>query len=151
MLRFPPLKKRLLKNSTAVHEANFAKLARVIPDLDAIEQHATIAGPNGTRLELQLLESSKFTRTFSLRLWQAPGQQWLPPLHLKIRNYYDASVTEVLAFQHHHRLASRYRYPNPDMHQRDEKWQTNRFLGEWLDYCLRTRCVFRNRGAPLDV
>ncbi|NOX75734.1 MAG: DUF1249 domain-containing protein [Gammaproteobacteria bacterium] len=149
MLRFPPLKKRLLKNSTAVHEANFAKLARVIPDFNNIEKTVSIPGPHNTRLELQLLETSKFTRTFSLRLWQAPEQHWLPPLHLKIRNYYDASVTEVLAFQHQHRLDSRYRYPNPGMYQRDEKWQINQFLGEWLDHCLRARCIFRNGNASL--
>lgn len=100
------------------------------------------------RLTLRILEVSKYTKTFSLHLQQTINQPWLPELHIKVRNYYDAGVTEVLAFQHHHRLDARYAYPNPRMHQRNEKWQSNHFLGEWLDHCIRTRCIFHKTSTP---
>jgi len=54
----------------------------------------------------------------------------------------------VLAFQQHQRLAVRYPYPNPRMYHRNEKWQTDMFLSEWLDNCLRTRSTFQDEVEP---
>ncbi len=142
--------KRKRHNATALHEANFRKLARVVPVLLTLETTTTAQDTNGMQLSLRILETSKYTKTFSLHLEHATGQPWLPGLHMKIRNYYDAGVTEVLAFQHKHRLNARYGYPNRDMFQRNEKWQINQFLGEWLDHCLRMGCVFRTATEPLD-
>ena len=144
------LPRRRQRNATSLHEANFKKLARVVPNLHTVEDALCVGGLNNTRLTLRILESSKYTKTFSLQLQQCRSQSWLPELHMKIRNYYDAGVTEVLAFQQQHRLTARYSYPNPRMFQRNEKWQTNHFLGEWLDHCLRTHCVFRDEIGSFD-
>lgn len=142
MQQKPWLNKQRQYNATALHEANFAKLARVVPCLGELEIRDRVFAQADSRLELQVLEVSKYTKTFSLCLKQAPHQIWLPHLQMKIRNYYDAGVTEVLAFQDHYRLDSRYQYPNRQMHQCNEKWQINHFLKEWLDHCLLTACIF---------
>lgn len=142
--------KRKRHNATTLHEANFKKLARVVPDLFELETAITVQGSHNTQLSLHVLEISKYTKTFSLHLHHSTEQTWLPGLHMKIRNYYDAGVTEVLAFQHKHRLSARYHYPNHGMFQRNEKWQINQFLGEWLDHCLRTGCIFHAATEPLD-
>lgn len=144
----PWIKKRLRRNATTLHEANFGKLARVVPCLAAMDVQDRVILNDGHRLELQVLEVSKYTLTFSLTLKQAMDQQWLPHLQMKIRNYYDAGVTEVLAFQQHYQLHARYDYPNPAMHQPNEKWQINQFLGEWLDHCLRSRHIFQETLEP---
>jgi hypothetical protein len=153
---FTVIRKRPRENSTALHEANFAKLARVVPGLRDLRGHVSVSGPLHSQLVLRILETSKYTTTFSLHLNQnissvSTIQPWLSNLELKIRNYYDASVTEVLAFQQHHRLNARYRYPNSKMYLCNEKWQTNHFLGEWLDYCMRTQCYFRGNIEILDA
>jgi uncharacterized protein YqiB (DUF1249 family) len=57
--------------------------------------------------------------------------------------YHDARMAEVVTFAHLRRVFPHYDYPNPAMHQPDEKAQWNRFLGEWLSHCLR-------HGVPLD-
>lgn len=145
------IKKRQLRNSTALHEANFAKLSRVFPGLRNLQGKITGRGPNNSQVEVQILENCKYTHTISLKLNQSSVHALLPTLHLKIRVYYDANVTEVLAFQRHHRIKPRYNYPNPEMYQCDEKWQTNQFLGEWLDHCLRARYVFQNDNVLLDA
>ncbi len=143
--------KRKRHNATVLHEANFRKLLRVVPALLELETAVTVQDANGMQLSLRILETSKYTKTFSLHLQHSAEQQpWLPGLHMKIRNYYDAGVSEVLAFQHKHRLNARYNYPNRDMFQRNEKWQINQFLGEWLDHCLRTDCTFHVATEPLD-
>lgn len=140
----PERRKRRLRNATHLHESNFAKLQRVIPGIRDVSSPLHLQGHDETRLIIEILEKSKFTTTFSLQLQQYEGNHWLPALHMKVRSYHDAHVTEVLAFQGHHRLDSRYDYPNPKMYQRDEKWQLNRFLSDWLDHCLRRRCIFQN-------
>lgn len=145
------IRKRRLENATALHETNFAKLAKVIPGLRHIHSSRLLRGLGNSLLELEILERSRFTTTFSLHLKHYETQRWLPALHMKVRSYHDARVVEVLALQQHHRVLSRYPYPNPEMFQRDEKFQFNRFLGDWLDHCLRTNCRFQDEIEPLDA
>ena len=137
------LKTRRRRNATALHEANFAKLAKVVPALETLEEPEKVLTQEDARLELRLLEVSRYTKTFTLTLKHSVDQQWLTQLQLKVRNYYDAGVSEVLAFQRHQRLDSRYTYPNPKMYHRNEKWQVNYFLAEWLNYCLKHGYIFR--------
>ena len=70
-------------------------------------------------------------------LWLQHSQQTL-----NVRIYHDACVAEVMGYQKHRHFTSRYDYPNPDMFHKNEKQQLNKFLGEWLDHCLRNRCIF---------
>ena len=55
---------------------------------------------------------------------------------MTIRLYHDARVAEVLSTQDIRQVKPRYEYPNTQMHQQDEKQQTNQFLNEWLHLCL---------------
>lgn len=55
---------------------------------------------------------------------------------MTIRLYHDARMAEVLATQDIRQVKPRYAYPNNQMHQQDEKQQTNQFLNEWLHLCL---------------
>jgi uncharacterized protein YqiB (DUF1249 family) len=56
---------------------------------------------------------------------------------MTIRLYHDARMAEVLVTQDIRQVKPRYDYPNIQMHQQDEKQQTNQFLNEWLHLCLR--------------
>jgi hypothetical protein len=56
---------------------------------------------------------------------------------MSIRLYHDARLAEVLTTQDIRQVKPRYDYPNIQMHQQDEKQQTNQFLNEWLHLCLR--------------
>lgn len=56
---------------------------------------------------------------------------------MTIRLYHDARMAEVLSTQDIRQVKPRYDYPNSQMHQQDEKQQTNQFLNEWLHLCLR--------------
>jgi uncharacterized protein YqiB (DUF1249 family) len=56
---------------------------------------------------------------------------------MTIRLYHDARMAEVLSTQDIRQVKPRYSYPNSQMHQQDEKQQTNQFLNEWLHLCLR--------------
>lgn len=56
---------------------------------------------------------------------------------MTIRLYHDARMAEVISNQDVVQVKPRYDYPNPQMHQQDEKQQINQFLNEWLHLCLQ--------------
>jgi hypothetical protein len=56
---------------------------------------------------------------------------------MSIRLYHDARMAEVISTQDIRQVKPRYDYPNSQMHQQDEKQQTNQFLNEWLYLCLQ--------------
>ena len=131
------------KNLTAVHEANYVKIMRVLPYLRNLELDAQLnANTLSHKVEVRILEVTRYTSSFSFAITYKTRHVWLPQLHMAIRCYHDARVAEVVNFQHHKHFHSRYAYPNPNMYQRNEKQQINFFLGEWLEYCLKTLCKF---------
>lgn len=60
----------------------------------------------------------------------------IAPLFLTVRLYHDAKVAEIIHHDYHQRIKPSYAYPNPNMHQKDEKYQLNAFLHDWLAACL---------------
>jgi uncharacterized protein len=94
---------------------------------------------------LCITERSPYTTTLELsRTAVGDSSGWLAMPKLTLRMYHDAKLAEVLAWEGHKRLRPRYEYPNQSMYQSDEKYQLNRFLGEWLALCL-------DHGHSLDA
>ena len=75
------LKKRRQNNATALHEANFAKLARVVPCLAVMDAKDRVIINGRNRLELHVVEVSKYTITFIIKCWI-----------IKITNSYEAFI-----------------------------------------------------------
>lgn len=82
------------------------------------------------------IDNSKYTDTILLQQTSAAGQ-WLNNPVLTVRMYHDAAVAEVISSKGHRPLEGRNDYPNKFMHHPDEKVQLNRFLAEWLSFCLK--------------
>ena len=144
--------KRHPKNLTLVHQANYVKINRIVPFIRSMHCDSHIfAQTPAHRVEIRILEVTKYTTTFSFAINYIGNQTWLPQIHITVRCYHDARVAEVVKFQHHKHFDSRYSYPNPNMHQKNEKQQINRFLGEWLNYCLQTRCAFHPSEVPINA
>lgn len=114
-------------------EANYARLRRLLPLLD----DDTHAFGIGAQLQLHVEVTERCPYTTTLEFSQLPvGIPSVTP-RLTVRIYHDARLAEVIAFTSRRRVQPRYDYPNPGMHQPDEKSQWNRFLGEWLSHCLQ--------------
>jgi len=79
---------------------------------------------------------SKYTDTILLEQTSAAGP-WLNNPVLTVRLYHDVAVAEVISSRGHKALAGVNDYPNKFMHHPDEKVQLNRFLAEWLSFCLQ--------------
>lgn len=127
-----------LSRQSALCEANYVRLLKLLPDLDTQDlQEYRISG-QGHRLlvRLEVEERFRYTSTVVVSQRLEDGSPWLESPRLLVRLYHDARMAEVLCNRQRRQLSGRYPYPNPQMHQPDEKLQLNAFLGEWLSQCL---------------
>ena len=93
----------------------------------------------GTRIELILLERSRYTLLLAIQQNFMPDDQQhlLGDLQFKVRLYLDAKLAEVISYQGQQPYQPRYPFPNKRMFQPDEKRQTNLVLYDWLSHCSR--------------
>lgn len=119
-----------------LYETNYAKLLPLLPKSDDVgDECAYLVFEHEYRLKIT--ESTRYTTVICLWLHtETDVAEYLVP-RLTVRLYHDAKVAEVCSAQQISRLKPRYDYPNLRMYQKDEKHQVNRFLGDWLTYCLK--------------
>jgi uncharacterized protein YqiB (DUF1249 family) len=123
-------------------ERNYLKLMRLMPEFDdqddyRYELHSEQGHLGG--LNLRITERFRYTATVEVTQLVDLGE-WLPAPNMLVRIYHDARMAEVIGYQNKNRFKGTYQYPNDDMHHRDEKCQLNRFLGQWLNYCMEHGC-----------
>jgi len=118
-------------------EVNFLRLEKLLPGFAAGQsRHIGTRLPHGGLdvLHLRVAERCPYTAELCVRqqqpVWGARGAEFT------VRAYLDARMAEVIGCARVRRLLARYEYPNPAGLARDEKWQANRLLGEWLAHCL---------------
>ncbi len=127
----------------ALCEANYARLLRLFPDYESCNGRDFAV--NNAQVRMDVIERSRYTTLFRLQSFSHAGGEtirsgerpWLASLGLEVRAYHDAGMLEVVKFQGGGRTEGRYAYPNPAMHQQDEKVQQNAFLADWLAHCLQ--------------
>lgn len=128
-------------------DANYMRLRKLFPGLreDDEREFALTNGAATVLIGFTVLERSPYTTL--VRLTQrdsAMDQPWMPAPQITIRLYHDAKCAEVVEFQRARDFQAVYPYPNPAMHQPDEKAQVNRLLSELLAVCLQ-------RGHAVDM
>ncbi|WGL16005.1 DUF1249 domain-containing protein [Microbulbifer bruguierae] len=122
-------------------DANYLRLCKLMPEL-ANHQSWRYQVPGGT-LEVAVVERSRYTTEVSLQA-SAPesgseDKNWLTPPLITVRLYHDARMAEVVAVDGQGPVGGdglNFCYPNPAMHNEDERQQVNRYLSEWLAHCL---------------
>lgn len=122
-----------LRGLHAVCEANYLRLMRLFPDYETCNRRDFALGE--ARVSMEVQERSRYTTVIRLSALPQPAP-WLVPLNIEMRAYHDAAMLEVGRFQAQRAVDARYPYPNPRMHQRDEKLQQNHFLASFLEHCL---------------
>ena len=124
-----------LKEFMALCASNYAKLSRLVSLVDLeVGEGFYLDIENQPKLLIQLEQKSRHTVTY--RLQQDSEKISLKRRYL-VRMYHDAMVAEVLSGLNQGMLPPVYPYPNSQMKQPDEKIQLNRFLSEWLNFCLQ--------------
>lgn len=116
-----------------LYETNYAKLVRLLPREERVGEGCSY-NINGQEYSLTVKESTRYTTLVDIQ--QSASLPDYLKARLTVRLYHDARVAEVCASQQISRIQPRYDYPNPRMHQRNEKHQVNAFLSDWLMHCL---------------
>ena len=111
-------------------EHNYVRLLKLLPRTRTIgSAHAIKLG--NSEFNISVDNTQKYTMDISIR--QVKGMvNGIEPLYLTARIYHDAKVAEIIHHDYHQRIKPSYGYPNPKMHQKDEKYQLNAFLYDWL-------------------
>ncbi|CAI87638.1 conserved protein of unknown function [Pseudoalteromonas translucida] len=90
---------------------------------------------SNSEFAVKIDDMAKYTMDVSIK--QLSGMvKGITPLYLTVRLYNDAKVAEIIHHDYHQRIKPSYGYPNPKMHQKDEKYQLNAFLYDWLVACV---------------
>lgn len=122
----------------AICSANYLRLMRLLPNMrqqcTARRVAISRASEITSVLVLEVVEACPYTTV--LRVREEQPQPWGRDTKLEVRVYHDAAMAEVAGSGPVRTYWGRYPYPNPHMHQPDEKLQVNRFLAEWLSHCL---------------
>ncbi|MFI0471594.1 DUF1249 domain-containing protein [Halomonas sp. HMF6819] len=127
-----------LKSLQGECSANYARLLRLVGDMDAGQQRDITLHSDGRELgvlHLAVLEQAPYTTMVEVTQ-SGPLDGVLDGPKMRVHLYHDVRMAEVTDFQRERHFNGRYRYPNAKMHQPDEKLQLNRFLGEWLAHGL---------------
>ncbi|MBI2779765.1 MAG: DUF1249 domain-containing protein [Gammaproteobacteria bacterium] len=117
------------------YEANFERLMWLIPGIQNMEGLALSEGRDLMDLQLEVVERCRYTLTIALTHYFRSDGVLVSDPYMKIRIYLDARVAEVLSYQNHR---FQFLHPSPILNELNlcEKRQINKFLGEWLDYCI---------------
>lgn len=120
-----------------VCEGNYAKLRRLVPDLDGLHRQQTHVGGEGLVLFIRLLERTPYTVTLELshHFGEAAPHGSLEPA-LRVRVFLDARIAEVLCDQDRPPPGHALRHAKLSRALLDYKWELNYFLQKWLEHCL---------------
>lgn len=121
-----------LQKLQGICSRNYGLLVRLLP-LE-YEQKANWAIKVADSLEFNLTVVDKTPYTETMKLSQNnPSIPRFMATEIEFRIYHDAQMVEVLSFQKQTRIRQKYTYPNPMLHQKDEKIQVNALLKDWLN------------------
>jgi uncharacterized protein YqiB (DUF1249 family) len=117
-----------------MYETNYAKLNALLPSAHSVDDVRCYQALC-MKYQLEVMEVTKYTTL--VKICQSDEVAVFPLPTMSVRLYHDARVAEVCGTDQMHRVKPRYDYPNAQMVQKDEKAQLNRFLGDWLTFCLK--------------
>lgn len=126
-----------LENLHVDCEINFARLMKLMPDMEEGAKRRFLAGNyDDSWLEIEITGADRYTRFIQITGSMAE-MPWGGEQYMAVRLYLDARMAEVVSSGAQRVRLLRYAYPNDQMYSRDEKNQINRFLGKWLEHFIK--------------
>ncbi|MHC9511272.1 DUF1249 domain-containing protein [Kangiella sp. M94] len=132
-----------LKEFMALCASNYLKLNKLIGSAGESLCHEFdgiyLSVEKQPDVTITLEQMSRYTATYRLSQYCDSSAPYAAAVNREflVRLYHDAQMAEVLSGLNEGMLPPVYIYPNIEMKQPDEKLQLNRFLGEWLNFCLQ--------------
>ena len=133
-------------------DANYIRLRRLLPDLDSRNdwQFVLPIGDEEFTVNCEIVERSKYTCL--LRIWQrsffsGDGVRQFGAPNLLVRVYLDTNSAEVIEMQRQRGFRPLVQPRRQSGQAAFEKLHVNRFLGEYLSFCVRHGAV-SNESLP---
>jgi len=123
-----------LSDLIRLYEINYLKLMKLLP-IQKINTEFNFLIPEGlNNSEIRISVNKKSKHTFKLTLYKSNLLRHMDDTKMEIYIYHDARMTEVRRFNGKSQFWLRNKYPNKNMLSKDEKFQWNIFLSEFLSH-----------------
>ena len=122
----------------AIYEQNYRLINELLGKCEVTYDEYISRCPGHLPLRLRVLERFRYTTTYSLTyLFRDDSVTHTDP-DIVVRVYSDAVMAEVMGFGEEELVAGVLPKPPKriDGWVLERKWQLNRFLEKWLEYCL---------------
>ena len=128
-------KKTGLNDLIKLYEINYIKLNRILPNI-LTRDSTDFSLPEGDECSTVKININKESRyTSKLIICQSDFSiTTMKDMIMEVAIYHDLKMIEVRRFNGKHQFWSRNVFPNKNMLSKDEKYQWNKYLSEWLDF-----------------
>jgi len=126
--------RKSLNDLIRLYELNYLKLMKLLP-IKEINSKFNFFIPEGLyNSEIRISINRKSKHTSKLTLYKSNLLRHMEDTKMEIYIYHDARMAEVRRFNGKSQFWLRNKYPNKNMLSKDEKFQWNIFLSEFLTY-----------------
>ena len=123
-----------LSDLIRLYEINYLKLMKLLP-IQKISTEFNFLIPEGlNNSEIKISVNKESKHTSKLTLYKSNNIRHVTDMQMEIFLYHDAKLAEVKRFNGKSQFWLRNTYPNKNMLSKDEKFQWNIFLSEFLTY-----------------
>jgi uncharacterized protein YqiB (DUF1249 family) len=131
-------KKTRLNDLIKLYEINYLKINKILPNI-LNNNNASFSLPEGEKssvVNINVFNESKYTS--KLIVCQSNFSiSSMENMIMEVAIYHDLRMVEVRRFNGKHQFWSRNVFPNKNMLSKDEKYQWNKYLSEWLGFVTR--------------
>lgn len=123
-----------LQGFMVICELNYVRLVKLLPKIEPVGTFFDYCIKDHLTYRLTIKECCRYTTIITVVQLAPTLADYLKP-QMEVRLYHDANMAEVTTSQNISRIKGSYTYPNKAMMHKDEKYQINSFLKEWLKLC----------------
>ena len=126
--------RKRLNDLISLYEINYLKIIKLFP-IQKLENNLYFIIPEGVNnSEIRISIDKNSRHTSKLTLYKSSSIIQIKDIRREIFVYHDAKLAEVKRFNGKSQFWLRNTYPNKNMLSKDEKFQWNIFLSEFLTY-----------------
>ena len=126
--------KRGLNQLLRLYERNYLKLVHLFPIADHKKNMVYLIPEGVLNKEIKISCKRLSSHTSVIEIYKSKSLSLLQNTEIEIYIYHDAKMAEVRRFNGKRQFWLRNKYPNKNMLSKDEKFQWNFFLEEFLTH-----------------
>ena len=126
--------KRGLNQLLRLYERNYLKLVHLFPISDHEKSMVYLIPEGVLNKEIKISFKRLSSHTSVMEIYKSKSLSLLQNTEIEVHIYHDAKMAEVRKFNGKRQFWLRNKYPNKNMLSKDEKFQWNFFLEEFLTH-----------------